>query len=264
MVIGALLAGACGDSGGGGTTTSLLPATTTSSAVDATTTSAPATTTTAPRVSIPAADPAAVTRAEKGVITQADFGGDWVQFEAAGGILRDLSPTSRIGCAVAPAGSLAPQTLAAVVDGSTLQKGATKRYATSAALAFANEPAARAAVDAFRAPAWSACRRDGRTRDAQAQPDGAVDPQWRVEPIEDTGRGQGGFEGVVRLQYQAVVDGKLTDANGDETVLFYRVGRTVLLVAYQGLNDPADPPNLAKALSEDISAATTKALARLA
>ncbi len=274
MVLGTLLAGACGGSDDGGAT-SLPPATTTTSAGGDTTTSAPAASTTAPRVPIPAADPAAVTRAEKGLITQADFGGDWVQFEAGrggpgdltptGAVLRDLNPTSRIGCALSPAGSLAPQAIAAVVDGAILQKGATKRYATSTALAFADEPAARAAIDAYRAPAWSTCRTAAKTRDAQAQPGEAVDPQWKADPIDDnTGRGKGGFEGVVRLQYQAVVDGTLTDANGYETLIFYRVGRTLLIVAVEGLNDPADPPNLVKALNDDLNAATTKALARLA
>src|SRR5687768_13740530 len=107
VVLGAVLATACGGGDEGGSTTTAAPATTVAAAA----------TTTAPRIAIPAADPAAVTRSEKGLLTPADFGGDWVQFQAAGGVLRDINPTSRIGCALPPAGALAVPTVAAVVDG---------------------------------------------------------------------------------------------------------------------------------------------------
>lgn len=263
LVVGALLATACGGTDGEGSTTTQAPTVTTTTG-GASTTAALGATTTLPRIPLPSADPAAVSRGERGVLTLADLGGSWVEFEAGGGVFRDVNPTSRLGCALQPSGALAPSTLGALVDGPILQKGTTKRYATSATFTLADEPAAQAAVNAFRSPAWSACLVARKTGDAKAQPGDAVDPQWRAEPIDDTGRGQGGFEGVVRLQFQAAVDGKLTDANGYETDLFYRVGRTVLLVAAEGQNDLADPPGIEATINAELSAAIEKALARLA
>ena len=257
--LGVLVAVGCGGGGGSGSTTTLgSSAPTTAVTVPSTTA-----TTAAPRIPVPVAEPVVVALAQRGLLTAADFGGDWVEARAGGGVLRDIGPTSRIGCALQPTGLLPPPSVTAVLDGPVVQKGASKRYATSSVLGFADEAGAQAAADAFRSPGWSTCRAAAKTREARAQPAGAVDPQWKAE-LEDTGRGQGGYEGVIRFQYQAVVDGQLIDANGYETVLLYRVGRTVLLVTAEGLDDPADPPNLGEAVSEATNRAAAAAVKRLA
>jgi len=251
----------CGDGAGdaGSNTTIAAAPTTTAAPLTVATT-----TTVALRSPLPAAVPAALTRSQLALLTKADVGSDWVEFRPSSGpALLDIGLTSRIGCAIQPSGPLTPASLAAVADGAILQKGAAKRYVSSSGLTFTDEAGAQAAINAFRSPAWSTCWVQAKTQDAKEQPGGAVDPQWRVEPIEDAGRGRGGFEGAVRFQFQAVVDGKLVDANGYEIVHLYRVGQTVLVQAAEGLRDPADPANIEKSINDELNAATGKVLKRL-
>lgn len=262
LVLGAVVAGACGGGGDSASPTTVTAISTTTTTGGVSTTAA-GPITTVPRISVPPADPGSVAQAEKGLLTVGDFGGPWVEFRPGAGALRDIGPTTRLGCSLQPTGSLDPSTIAAVVDGGIVQRGTTKRYATSSTLAFADEARAVAAANVFRSPAFVNCRTAAKTREAKESTGGAVDPQWRADPIDDKDRGQGGFEGILRFQFQAMVDGTLVDANGYESVLLYRIGRTVLVVAAEGLADPADPPNIDTAVTDDMNAAIVKAVNRL-
>jgi len=197
----------------------------------------------------------------KAVVTPPDFGGKWSEFQAGTGITSDIGHSTRIGCALEPNGSVDPGVIEAVVGGPIAQRGSTMHYATSALVGFADEAAARSAIGVFRSSAWSACRVDQKTREETEA--GPADNRWRVEPVDDAGRSRGSLQGIVRFQFQAVVDGELVDANGYETVLLYRVGRTVLIVAAEGVHAESDPKNLNAARDKELQAATTMALQRL-
>ncbi len=215
---------------------------------------------TATRISLPSFDQATADEMMKGLVTQADLGAEWQGFRAEGGVLRDVGPTSRIGCAVEPNGFVKPSEVRALVDGPIFQRGTTKRFVTSSSLGFADEVAAQSAIEALRDPKWSECWVSRKTQVAKAE---NADTKWRVDPIDDTERGQGGLEGIVRFQFQALVDGQLVDANGYETVFIYRVRRAVLIVTAEGIASEGEPPEVLASLDQELHAATQKALQRL-
>lgn len=199
---------------------------------------------------------------ERGLLALEELGGDWKEFEAGAGALDSLQPTSRIGCAFEPEGSVDPAVVRGINDGAIYQKGEARRYVTSSVITFEDEAAASAAIDALRSPEWSACRVETKTAHAE-EVEEAESPRWRADPLDDEGRGQGGFEGVVRFQFQAAVDGEVVDANGYEAVLFYRVGPSVLLVTSEGVATETDPPDLDERLDDEVYGATVAALERL-
>lgn len=196
----------------------------------------------------------------KGLLTQADLGAEWQEWGAGKGVLRDFRPTSRIGCAFEPNGSIKPNAVRALVDGSIFQRGTAKWFVTSYALGFDDEAASRSAIEALRDPTWRDCWLGQKTKTAREE---NADYKWKVDPIDDEGRGQGGLEGIVRFQFQAVVDGKLVDANGTETVIFYRVGRAVLITAAEVASTEGETPEMFAKLNEEVHAATLKALERI-
>ncbi len=215
--------------------------------------------TSTPRIPLPSVDPAAAGEATKAVLTKADFGRRWKEFRAATGFLRDVGPNSRIGCAVEPSGGIASDAFRAVIDGAIFQRGTATRYVTSDGFGFADEVAARSAISAFRSSKWSACRAAEKTRVAKETDETT---SWRVDKVDDSGRGNT-LEAVIRFKFQAIVDGKLRDANGYETVLFYRVGSTILMIAVEGVAAESDPPKVDEAIDKELHAATLKALDRL-
>lgn len=214
----------------------------------------------APRITLPPADPATARATSNGLLRQKDLGPDWSEYEQGGGTLKDLRQSGRIGCALQPNGTVDPQTIEAAVDSAIWQKGKTTRYATSSALNFADVAGAEAAIKSFLAPAWTQCHLDDVNAQAKAQPDGG-NTSWRAADRDPAGTG--GLEGVLRFQFQAVVDGETRDANGYEAVLLYRIGRTVLVVVVQGVAKSDDPKNIDAEIDREVNAATTKALNRL-
>lgn len=201
--------------------------------------------------------------AAAGLLVLADLGEGWTEYLAAAPVTGDepeeVGRRSRVGCAFGPGGA-DPAAVVGFADGAIFQRGEATRFTSSFALAHADESAAQATVEAFRSAAWSACLVERKTDEAVEE-----DPttSWRADPVEDEGRGQGGFEGVVYFQFQAEIDGELRDANGFETDLLYRVGTVVLVVAVEGVAQEGDPTDLDQKTSDEVYAATLLALGRL-
>ena len=217
-----------------------------------------------PEVVFPNATPPDPTT-EQGVITLADLGGDWVELQPAGGSAPTAGGGSRIGCAFQPEAGADPATVTSVADGPIFQKGPATAYATSTVVAFLDEAAAAAAVEGFRSPGWSACRVTTKDAEIPAPEPGAEEQEtsWRADPLLEEGRGQGGYEGTARFQYQAVVDGQQVDANGTEVVSFYRVGSRVLLVTIELVSTEADTPEFFQAFEDEVYAATLAVLGKI-
>lgn len=212
-------------------------------------------------VPLPTADPAALARAMEGLLTRGDLGAPWGEHTAGGKAVTEVRPTSRIGCAFT-SGAMDAASVEAAANGAIFQRGDAIRFVSSYVLAFPDEAGAQGAIDAFRGTPWRSCWTDAKTATARSQP-GGDESSWRAEPVDRPPSPHETFEGIVRFQYQAIVDGELRDANGHEAVLLYRVGPMVLVVTVEGVAQPSDPRRINRAIDREVDAATGKALARL-
>lgn len=214
------------------------------------------------RIALPSADPSLAKRAKAGLIVRKDLGGKWGEYEEGRGVLRDVRPTGRIGCAISPDGGFDVTTVQAVVDGAIYQRGKATRFTTSTALAFKDVAAAKAAVAVFRSDVWRSCWTDEKTATAKAQP-GGDEHGWRSEPVVGPQPGDKISQGLVQFQFQAIVDGKMVDANGVEQTSFFRIKNVVLVVALERAFKDSEPKSLDETTDQEVFEATRTALTRL-
>ena len=149
------------------------------------------------------------------------------------------------------------------VQGAIHQRGSAATYARADGYAFADEPAAVAFLADLRAEPYRACRAERLTEEGAAAPGAAEGSAYRVAEVRDAaGAGAGGFELQVRYQFQALVDGTLQDGNGFREDVVFRDGSTVVVVLLEHVFAEGEPPDLVRAVADEVVAGVQTALAR--
>ena len=240
-----LLATACGGGGGsaGGATTGPTATATTPVAIATTA----------------AADPAATALAAKAVMVKADLPPDWTEHTKGKGVLSTVGKNSRLGCSV-PTSQPGAYPWATAYDGGIYQKAKLIRFATSSALVFKDVDAAKAYAATLRSAAYVTCWTKSKAKSIATAKGAAPGSTFRADPVKT---GSGALEATLRFQYQALVGGKLIDANGAEDLLVYRHNRTVILLAREAVASEDQPKDIAATAQRDLESATTRLLERV-
>lgn len=240
-----LLATACGGGGGsaGGATTAPTVTTTTPAAIATTA----------------AADPAAMALAASAVLVKADLPPDWSEHTKGKGVLTTLRKDGRLGCSVP---TIRPGAFpwATAYDGAIYQKAKLSRYATSSALVFKDVNAAKAYAATLRSAAYVTCWTKSKAKSAATAKKAAPGSTFRADPVKT---GSGALQATLHFQYQALVKGRLVDANGTEDLFVYRHDRTVILLAHEAVASEGQPKDIAATTQRDLKSAVTRLLVRV-
>jgi hypothetical protein len=200
---------------------------------------------------------AAASTAEQVVVALGDLGTGWKVHTDAAGNRTTIRPTGRLGCSM---DDFSVRPWVAMYDGAILQKTGTNRYVTSTGLVFADEAAAKAYIARASSPKFLACHlKDRAEADHKISKDSST--KWRADAPK---AGTPPLEVTIDLYFQAVVGGKLVDANGFERVFLYRSGRTVVFMAHEGSTQAGEKPTVASAVRAEVTNAGAKAIARAA
>jgi hypothetical protein len=129
--------------------------------------------------------------------------------------------------------------------GAILQRGDAKFFVTSVTFAYADEPAAVAAVAKLKGESYQQCGLADLNANEQQSAGHAEGASWRISNVGDAqGEGEHGFELQIDYQYQATIDGKLQDGNGVYQAVVYRLGPNLAIYTVQAVAADSDGPDL--------------------
>lgn len=197
--------------------------------------------------------------AEEAVIRQADLGEPWKEESPAKGIVK-VSPES----CMTKAGIFDELAEDAGYQGARFQRGEAQQFVQSNALTFPTEEQAKAMTARLTTEEHVTCSAERMTAESAAAPGAPEGSRFRVHQVftPPEGGGDGGYEGSVHYQFQAISDGKLQDANGFVQNVVYRKGRTVLHVTIDSLFQEGDPDDLDALVNDEATKAAQLAIAR--
>jgi hypothetical protein len=200
-----------------------------------------------------------VALAAKAILAKGDLPSDWTEYKAGTGVMTRVTPTSRLGCSL-PKGQPGAYPWSVAFDGGIYQKAKLNRFVASSAQVFRDEAAAKAHVATLRSAEYVACWTMAKAETAAKQAGAAPGSTWRAGPV---GAGAGPLEAHLRFRYQALVEGKVIDANGFEDILVFRQGRTVMILAPQAVASKADPSDIDATTAKSLDGAAGRLLKRV-
>lgn len=140
------------------------------------------------------------------------------------------------------------------------RKRTARCFVTSTGFVFKDEAAAKAYAATLRSAKYVACWTKAKAESAAKVQRAASGSTWRSGPVE---AGRSPLEATLRFTYQALVNGKLVDANGTEDIFVYRHERTVIILAYEAVASKAEPSDIVTAMDRHLQTAASRLLERV-
>jgi len=199
------------------------------------------------------AAPAAV--AEAGAIRPSDLGTPWSQYQAASG----AQPVTKKGCAGQVGFDVS--TLKAVYAGAVVRRGSVSPYAAPFAFVFDSAASAERFVTVAGSQPYRECRAKALSATVKANKKSPPGARYRIDAMRTIDA-----DGVQRIQmgyqFQALVNGKIRDANGRTEDLLYRRGAVVSDVLLESARQAGDAANAVDQVLGEIDKAARTALSR--
>jgi hypothetical protein len=149
-------------------------------------------------------------------------------------------------------------------EGAIFQRGDATLFARTTATTFEDDAGAIAFVHLLETTEYQECQVNRRSAAAAAGPGAAEGSSYRITHRGSAGgTGEDGFELQTDFQYQALVDGVLTDANGMLRDIVLRNGPTVVILFIEGVASEGSPPDLFATATEEATKAAQRGLKRL-